>query len=64
MHNIVEAMCLALTIDPDGDEDIISAQSEIEDKLNEWIPQILAVQQDDGYIDTLVIAILATTTRP
>ena len=55
VHNTVEAMCLALTIDPDGDQDIIAAQAEIQTKLDEWIPLILAVQQADGYIDTLVI---------
>ena len=54
-HNTVEAMCLALSIDADGDQDIIDAQNYIQTKLDEWIPIILDVQQSDGYIDTIVI---------
>jgi len=54
-HNTVEAMCLALSIDADGDQDINDAQNYIQTKLNEWIPIILDVQQPDGYIDTLVL---------
>lgn len=55
VYNTLESMCLALTIDPNGDQEIIDAQNYIETKLNEWIPLILAVQQADGYIDTLVL---------
>jgi DUF1680 family protein len=55
VHNTVESMCLALSIDPNGDPNIIEAQNYIQTKLNEWIPIILNVQQSDGYIDTLVL---------
>ena len=51
-HNTVEAMCVALTIDPKGDAEIIAAQKQIKEKLNEWIPIILAAQEPDGYLQT------------
>ncbi|MGN1097723.1 MAG: beta-L-arabinofuranosidase domain-containing protein, partial [Clostridia bacterium] len=51
-YNTIEAMCLALTIDPDGDSELKAAQEAIRVKLEEWIPIILAAQESDGYIDT------------
>jgi uncharacterized protein len=52
VHNTVEAMCVALTVDPKGDPEIIKAQEYIKTKLNEWIPIILAAQEPDGYLQT------------
>jgi uncharacterized protein len=52
VHNTVESMCLALMIDPQGDQQIIDAQNGMRAKLNEWIPIILAAQEPDGYLQT------------
>jgi len=52
VHNTVEAMCLALMVDPQGDEEIIAAQNAMRAKLEDWIPKILAAQEPDGYMQT------------
>jgi uncharacterized protein len=52
VHNTVEAMSVALTIDPKGDPDIIKAQADIRATLDRWIPIILAAQEPDGYLQT------------
>lgn len=52
VYNTMESMCLALMVDPQGDQEIIDAQKEIRAKLEEWIPIILAAQEDDGYLQT------------
>ncbi len=52
VHNTVEAMCVALTIDPKGDPDIIQGQQFIRATLDRWIPIILAAQEPDGYLQT------------
>ena len=52
VHNTVESMCLALTVDPQGDAQIIAAQKAIRAKLEDWIPKILAAQEPDGYLQT------------
>ncbi len=52
VHNTVESMCLALMVNPNGDEEIATAQKAIRAKLNEWIPIILAAQEPDGYLQT------------
>lgn len=52
VHNTVEAMCVALMVDPQGDPQIIAAQQAMREKLNEWIPIILAAQEPDGYLQT------------
>ena len=39
--NTVEAMCLALMVDPQGDAEMTAAQAAIRAKLDEWIPIIL-----------------------
>lgn len=49
VYNTVEAICLALEIDPGGDTDLANAQSFLRRKLEEWIPVILAAQRGDGY---------------
>lgn len=52
IHNTVEAICLALAVDPDGDADLARVQGYLRAKLEEWIPIILAAQSPDGYIHT------------
>ncbi|MCX7974429.1 MAG: glycoside hydrolase family 127 protein [Candidatus Aminicenantes bacterium] len=50
--NTVEAMCLALMVDPQGDEEIIKAQAKMRQTLEDWIPKILSAQEPDGYLQT------------
>ncbi|MCY2991354.1 MAG: glycoside hydrolase family 127 protein [Planctomycetota bacterium] len=50
IYNTVEAICLALEVDPDGDAQLAAAQETLRAKLEEWIPIILAAQDKDGYI--------------
>lgn len=52
VHQTVESMCIALMIDPDGDEEIIAAQELMKQTLEKWIPIILAGQEPDGYMQT------------
>ena len=56
VHQTVEAMSIALMIDPQGDPDILSAQEKFRRTLDEWIPIILAAQQPDGYLQTAFTA--------
>lgn len=53
VYNTFEAMCLALLIDPQGDEEIAAAQAKMHTTIDDWIPKILSAQEPDGYIDTL-----------
>ncbi len=50
--NTVEAMCLALMVDPQGDQEIIKAQAKMRETLEDWIPKILSAQEPDGYLQT------------
>ena len=50
--NTAESMCVALTLDPQGDSHIAAAQARFRAKLEEWIPIILAAQEKDGYFQT------------
>src|SRR6185437_14748956 len=52
----VEAMSIALMIDPQGDADIIRAHEKFRKTLDEWIPIILAAQEPDGYLQTAFTA--------
>lgn len=52
VHQTVESMCIALMVDPQGDQEIIAAQAKMRQKLEEWIPIILAAQEPDGYLQT------------
>jgi DUF1680 family protein len=52
VHQTVEAMSLALMVDPQGDQDIIQAQATMRATLEDWIPKILAAQHPDGYLQT------------
>ncbi len=52
VHQTVEAMSIALMIDPQGDPEIIRAHEKFRATLNDWIPKILAAQEPDGYLQT------------
>jgi DUF1680 family protein len=52
VHQTVESICLALMIDPQGDKEIIDAQTRMKATLEDWIPKILAAQHPDGYLQT------------
>lgn len=50
VYNTIEAICLALEIDPCGDDVLARGQTYLHDKMEEWIPVILAAQEPSGYI--------------
>jgi DUF1680 family protein len=52
VHNAVEAMSIALMVDPNGDPEIVQAQKALRETLERWIPIILAAQEPDGYMQT------------
>jgi len=52
VHQTVEAMCIALMVDPQGDSDMLAAQEAMKATLERWIPIILAAQEPDGYLQT------------
>jgi len=52
VHQTVEAMSIALMVDPNGDPDIIRAHAKMKATLEDWIPTILAAQEPDGYLHT------------
>ena len=52
VHQTVEAMCIALMVDPQGDREILAAQEKMKATLEDWIPKILAAQEPDGYLQT------------
>ena len=52
VHQTVESISLALMVDPQGDQEIIAAQSKLKATLDDWIPKILAAQHPDGYLQT------------
>ena len=52
VHQTVEAMSIALMVDPQGDSEIIKAQEQMKATLEDWIPKILAAQEPDGYLQT------------
>ncbi len=56
VHQTVEAMSIALMIDPQGDPDIVKAHQKFRKTLDEWIPIILAAQEPDGYLQTAFTA--------
>ncbi|HVU48409.1 MAG TPA: beta-L-arabinofuranosidase domain-containing protein [Terracidiphilus sp.] len=55
VHQTVESMCIALMVDPQGDQEIIQAQELMRATLERWIPIILAAQMRDGYLQTAYI---------
>jgi len=52
VYNTIEAICVALMIDPQRDQQIINAQQKMKATLEDWIPKILAAQEPDGYLQT------------
>lgn len=52
VHQTVESMCIALMVDPQGDEEIVAAQARMRATLERWIPIVLAAQEPDGYLQT------------
>ena len=52
VHQTVEAMCIALMVDAQGDREILAAQEKMKTTLEDWIPKILAAQEPDGYLQT------------
>jgi DUF1680 family protein len=52
VHQTIEAMSIALMVDPQGDKDIIAAQEKMKATIDKWIPVILAAQEPDGYLQT------------
>ena len=53
IYNTVESICIALMVNPQGDEEIIAAQEAMRGTLEEWIPLILDAQEPDGYLQTV-----------
>ncbi|TWT75709.1 Non-reducing end beta-L-arabinofuranosidase [Posidoniimonas polymericola] len=52
VHQTVESICIALMVDPQGDEELAATQEELKATLEDWIPKILAAQEPDGYLQT------------
>ena len=53
VYNTIESICVALMVDPQGDQEIIKAQERMKATLADWIPKILAAQEPDGYLQTV-----------
>jgi DUF1680 family protein len=52
VHQTVEAMSIALMIDPRGDAEVVKAHEKFRATLEDWIPKILSAQEPDGYLQT------------
>lgn len=52
VHQTVEAMCIALMVDSQGDPEVEAAHEQMKVRLERWIPIILAAQEPDGYLQT------------
>lgn len=52
VYQTVEAMSIALMVDPRGDAAIVASQQRMKATLEDWIPKILAAQEPDGYLHT------------
>lgn len=50
IYNTIEAICLALEIDPGDDKELASAQDFLRGKLERWIEIVLSAQEPCGYI--------------
>jgi hypothetical protein len=53
VYNTVESICIALLVDPQGDAEILVAQTAMRKTLEDWIPKILSAQEPDGYLHTM-----------
>jgi DUF1680 family protein len=63
VHQTVESMCIAMMVDPQGDQEIIKAQGKFKETLEDWIPKILAAQDKDGYLQTAFVMRRVTRNR-
>jgi len=52
VYNTIESICVALMVDPRGDQEIVKAHDFMRATLADWIPKVLAAQEPDGYIQT------------
>jgi DUF1680 family protein len=52
VHQTLEAMCIALMVDAQGDKELLAAQGKLKATLDDWIPKILGAQEPDGYLQT------------
>lgn len=52
VYQTVEAMSIALMVDPQGDAEILAAHRKMRATLEDWIPRILSAQEPDGYLQT------------
>ena len=52
VYQTIEAISIALMVDPQGDKDIMKAQDKMKSTIDKWIPLILSAQEPDGYIQT------------
>jgi DUF1680 family protein len=52
VHQTIEAICIALMVDPQGDEEVAATQEKLKGTLEKWIPLVLAAQEPDGYLQT------------
>jgi len=65
VHQTVEAMSLALMVDPKGDKEMLAAQAKMRATLEDWIPKILAAQHPNGYLQTaFTLADMAPAGQP
>lgn len=55
VFNVVEAICLALELDPGDDPELRASLAYLRRKLDAWIPVILAAQEPSGYIDSYML---------
>jgi len=54
VHNILEAMCWACTIDAAGDPEMEATQARFRRTIDEWVKIILPAQDEDGFIHTWI----------
>jgi len=52
VHNVLESLCLAQMVDPQGDKEIIKAQESLKATMEDWISKILSAQRPDGHLNT------------
>jgi DUF1680 family protein len=52
VYNTLQSMCLALEVDPQGDQEILQAQAAMRKTIGDWVSIILGAQEPDGYLHT------------
>lgn len=53
VYNTLEAMCLAVLADFDGDEEVQRAQTRMRQTIEQWAVKMLSAQEPDGYLQTM-----------